>query len=75
MKKQKYPELSKIKGKITEKGMSYRKLCKAIGISLNCINDKLNGYSLFYIDEAVTICKILDIPISEIPYFFECDVV
>lgn len=70
MKIRKFPELVKVKGRIREKGLSYRELSRIMGIGVNTLNDKLNGYSSIYLDEAVTICENLDISLSEIPIFF-----
>lgn len=72
--KQKYPVLYKIKGRITEKGESYRSLSQKTGISLNSLSNKINGYYLFDISEAARICSVLDIPSSEIANFFEINI-
>ena len=66
----KYPELNKIKGRITEMGMTYRGLSKESGIPLNTLSNKINGHSLFDIVEVSKLCSILDIAPSEIPIFF-----
>ena len=47
MKKQKHPELNRLKGRIREKGESYRSMSNKTGIALNNFSDKLNGYSIF----------------------------
>lgn len=70
MKIKKYNELTKLKGKITEKKKNYRELSHEVGLSLSAFNDKINGYSAFDIVEAGKIAKLLDIPTEEIPYFF-----
>lgn len=70
----KYPSLNKIKGRITEKGESYRSISAKTGISLVSLSNKLNGYSLFDIIEVSKICDVLDISINEIPVFFEINI-
>lgn len=72
--KQKYPELRKIKGRITEKGETYRSVSEKTGISLNSLSNKINGYSLFDLNEAAKICAVLEIPQTEIAIFFEINV-
>ena len=72
--KQKYPELRKIKGRITEKGETYRSVSEKTGISLNSLSNKINGYSLFDLNEAAKICAVLEIPQTEIANFFEINV-
>ncbi len=69
--KLKYPVLNKIKGRITEKGESYRTVSEKTGIYLNSLSNKINGYYLFDINEAARICSVLDIPPAEIANFFE----
>lgn len=66
----KYPELNVLKGKIREKGETYRSMSEKTGIPLNTFSNKLNGYSLFDITEVISICSVLDIPPEQIPYFF-----
>lgn len=69
----KYQPLNKLKGRITEKGSSYRKVSAGIGISLNTFCNKINGHSLFDIVEVSKICAELDIPPEQIPIFFSID--
>lgn len=70
----KYPELNYLKGKMREKGETYRSMSAKIGIPLNTLNNKLNGYSTFDVKEAVLVCSILDIQYNEMPKFFNLDV-
>ena len=72
--KRKYPELKKIKGRITEMGETYRSISEKTGIPLNSLSNKINGKSLFDILEVSKICAVLDIPANEIPIFFEVNV-
>lgn len=71
---QKYPVLRKIKGRIKEKGETYRSVSNKTGIPLNTLSNKINGYYLFDLNEAAEICVVLDIPGEEIVNFFEIDI-
>lgn len=64
------PELSKLKGRIREKGSNYRDISKEIGMSLSAFNDKMNGRTAFDIVEASKVAAILDISPENIAYFF-----
>jgi transcriptional regulator with XRE-family HTH domain len=66
----KNPELLALKGKMREKDITYRKLAKQIGISLNTLNGRLNGHSVFNIDEVNDIAIELNIEASEIVRYF-----
>ena len=70
----KYPELKKLKGKMVEQGETYRSMSAKTGIPLNTLNNKLNGYSLFDIVEALLVCEILEIDVKDIPIFFALNV-
>lgn len=74
MKIRRYPELNKLKGRLRELGLSYRDVSKKTGIPLNCINDKVNGYSQIGLEDALLICQVADISIEDIPIFFAIDV-
>lgn len=70
-KKKKYPELNALKGLIREKGTSYRKVSNEIGIAVNTLSDKINGFYPINLEEVEKIAKVLSIPDSEIvKYFF-----
>jgi transcriptional regulator with XRE-family HTH domain len=71
MKIRKYAELNALKGRIREKKSSYQSLSEKMGVSKNALNDKINGYSVFNIDEVGFLVEELDIPDREIiRYFF-----
>lgn len=70
MKVRKYPELNKLKGRFRELGLSYRKVSAETGIPLGRLNNKVNGYSLIGLEEALAICQVADIAIKDIPIFF-----
>lgn len=66
-----YPELTAIKGRIREKGTSYRELARNINISLNTLSDKINGFYAMELSEAEKIAEYLDIhPLEMTKYFF-----
>lgn len=69
-KKRKYPVLDELKGKIRAERKTYRSLSLETGISLNAINDKLNGYSAFDSDEMEAFMEALNISVEEIVKFF-----
>ena len=62
---------SKLLGKIKERGYTQEKLAKEIRRDKSSMSAKLNGKSAFTTTEIDCICKVLDIPNSEIvDYFF-----
>lgn len=71
MKTKNYVVLNSLKGRIREKNENYRSLSKKTGISVNALNNKLNGYSVFDTQEVFAIVECLDIqPNDIIKYFF-----
>lgn len=71
MKKRNYEVLNALKGKIKEENENYRSLSEKTGISLNALNNKLNGYSVFNMQEVSVIVEKLNIePNDIIKYFF-----
>lgn len=50
---------NKLKGKIRERGSSYRECAKVIDISETGFANKINGRSKFYIDELETLGNFL----------------
>lgn len=50
-----------LKARIMSEGHTQRSLAKAIGISKNTLNSKINGGSQFNIDEVEKICDVLHI--------------
>lgn len=69
-KKRKYPELRALKGRIREKGTSYRKIASKLGMAVNTFSCKINGFYPINGDEMEKIATILDIPPAEIASFF-----
>lgn len=71
MKKRNYEILNALKGKIREENKNYRSLSKETGISVNALNNKLNGYSVFDMKEVSVMVEKLNIKPNEIiRYFF-----
>ena len=66
----KYDELTKLKGRITGEGQTYRTLSAMTNIPLNTLSNKLNGHSLFDIIEVSKLCAALNIMPEEIPFYF-----
>lgn len=50
-----------LKGRIVEKGYSQRALAKRINMSVNTLNEKLNGKRPFNTDEVILLCEVLGI--------------
>lgn len=69
-KKRKYPELAALKGRIREKGTSYRKIADELGIAVNTLSDKINGFYAISGPEMEQIASILDINPEDIAIFF-----
>ena len=55
----------KLKEKLKEKGISQRKLAKAIKRNPHTVNNKIKGANEFFFFEVVDICRVLDIPVPE----------
>ena len=69
-KEKKYPELNALKGRLREYKISYRKLAKIIGIAINTLSDKINGFYPFNSNEIEIILETLDIKPEEIAKYF-----
>ena len=66
----KYYKLDKVKTLIKKKNLSYRRLAYHMGIGAQALSNKLNGYSVFNIDEVDLLIAILEIKESEITEYF-----
>lgn len=62
-------DYSKLKGLMAEKGISQKKLAKAVGISSVSLNQKLNGITYFDAEDIVKIADYLEIEDYDC-YFF-----
>lgn len=69
-KTRRYAELAALKGRIRERGTSYRELSKGIDMATNTLSDKINGFYAMDLPEAEKIAEFLDIPPLEIPKYF-----
>lgn len=69
-KKRKFPELKALKGKIRERGTSYRKIAEELGIGVNTLSDKINGFYAISGPEMEQIATILDIDPKDVAHFF-----
>lgn len=56
---------------IKESGLKKGAIAYKLGITTNSLNNKLNGISDFYVDEAIKLMGMLGKPYSDIYYFFE----
>lgn len=70
MRERKYREMINLKKLIKRRNISYRKLAEDMHMSLNAINNKLNGYTVFNIYEAEKMMIILGIGNNEIKKYF-----
>lgn len=61
---------SKLLGKIKECDLTQEKLADAIGINKCTLSAKFNGKYNFTAEEIDSICKVLDIPNTEIGIYF-----
>jgi len=69
-KARRYPELTALKGKIRERGTSYRKIADHIVMGVNTLSDKINGYYAFDGPEIEVIAEFLELDPVEIPQIF-----
>lgn len=61
---------SKLLGRMRECGFTQEQLAIAIGINKGTLSVKLNNRFSFSQEEIIAICKLLNIPISEISDYF-----
>lgn len=57
--------LSKLKGKLKEKGKTYKDGAEKIGQSVACFSNKMNGHSNFDVYEAAILCEWLEMDEKE----------
>lgn len=70
MKPRRYPELTALKGLMREKAFTYRGLAREIEVSVNALNNKINGYSSLNTEEIIKLIDILAINPEEINRYF-----
>lgn len=61
---------SKLLGRMKEKGFTQERLSKEIGLCECSLNLTLNNKRSFRQDEIISICKVIDIPLSNIEEYF-----
>ena len=66
MKEKKYDELKELKNYLKRKNCSYKNLSNVLGISIDAINNKLNGYTLLNISEMNQIVSNFDMSTKDI---------
>ena len=54
-------QVNKLKSRIVEAGYTQKSLAKAMGISKNTLNSKINGKTQFNLKEVDTLCELLAI--------------
>lgn len=54
-----------VRGEIAEQGVKRGELAKAAGMSPDKLRHRLSGKQPFYVDEFITLCHILKVPVAE----------
>lgn len=67
MKKNEYP---KLRGRMTEKGVTQADIAAYLGVSVQTVSKKLTGVYGFSQEDIIKICELLDISITDIGLFF-----
>lgn len=62
--------VKKIKAAMIEAGYTQRTLAKELKMSKNTLNAKINGKSRIFIDEAMALCELLNIPCDKMSDIF-----
>ena len=70
MKKRKYAELRELKKFLKKKNFSYKMLSDELGISIDAINNKLNGYTLLNINEMKHMVTLFNMKPVDINKYF-----
>lgn len=61
---------AKLRGRMTEKGVTQAMMAARLGISVQAMSKKLRGLSGFSQEDIIKICNLLDIAIDQIGLFF-----
>lgn len=51
----------KLKGKMTEQHLSQKSMADLLGITVQCLNAKINGRSQFTLEEVIKITEVLSL--------------
>jgi len=70
LKNKKFEEMKELKGLIRKKNITYRQLAQMMNISLDAVNNKLNGYTALNLSEAEKIINILGINGKDVNRYF-----
>lgn len=62
--------VKKIKAAMVEAGFSQRKLAEEMNMSKNTLNAKINGRARIFVDEALKLCVLLNIPQENVAEIF-----
>ena len=62
--------LRKLKGLLTERGITYKELATEIGIETATMSNKINGKAYFNLKEVEDICNSLDISALDVGRYF-----
>jgi len=63
-------DMSRLRGRMAEKGYTIKALAEKIGVHPNTVSNKLYSLQYFRTDEIDAICRLLAIPKSDIPTYF-----
>ena len=69
-KRKKYPEMSALKGRIREMGVTYDEVAKDVGIATSSLSNKINGFYPMTADEMQRIATMLEIKPQDVARFF-----
>ena len=61
---------NKLRGRITEKFRTQEKFAAALGVTVQCVNTKLNGTKNFNQTTIDKWCEVLEIPAEKIGVYF-----
>ena len=58
-------KINKLKGKMREKKVTYKKCAEVLKLSSTTVNDKVNGKKRFYVDEIEKLSSMLELTLDE----------
>ena len=63
----------KLKGKMTEQHLSQKSMADLLGITVQCLNAKINGRSQFTLEEVIKITEVLSLE-DPVDIFFNSNI-
>ena len=63
-------DYSKLRGLLAEKKITQREISSVLGISENAVSRKMNGLSEFLPSEIQKICNYINIPNTQVGFYF-----